>query len=231
MDHFVITKFNLPTRRAPGLWKDPAWLDLRLKLFRAYCAPSMSQQTSPATWILLLSHKSPRNLIEALERIVPQAHLLFLSEGVHGNDDKLRKYLHQHCRSDFLITTRLDSDDALHRRFIEIVQAKAAFLPASPTGRTFLEFPLGCTFDGKDLRSYVDPRGPFLSLLEPNSDSISTVRCGNHRKFDLGSDAFASIETEEPMWLQGIHQANLMNKMRGNPVTNRTVLRDFGIAE
>lgn len=117
------------------------------------------------------------------------------------------------CKSQsaFLITTRLDNDDAICKEYIETIQR--AF-----SGQTleFLEFRSGLQFNETtgELFAASYNSGPFLSLIENRCGRPKTVYCCDHRKA-AETAPLMRIELDRA-WLQVVHQRNLKNRIEPN---------------
>lgn len=115
--HYILTRFNCKMGGAKklditGRTKEGIiWLDRRLELFHKYYLPSINQQTCKNFKIVFLSNsESPQSLIDELSN--------------HGQvifSDFTQWFKEQPLP---IITTRLDSDDCLHKDFVEKVQRK-----------------------------------------------------------------------------------------------------------
>src|SRR5690606_22980542 len=119
----------------------------------------------------------------------------------------------------YLITTRIDNDDAFNIKAIEYIQDHFAHQDL-----LFLNFPIGyCLKDRTNQLSLNGSKSnPFISLIEKvtwkNQEPIvRTVRCMNHSHLSqIGTIKQIAVKT--PMWLQVIHDLNIVNKLRGKPV-------------
>jgi hypothetical protein len=159
----VVTRFNLTLGFAQA--RDPLdldWLRRRLEPFAAVCQPAMQRQRAPHTWLVLLDARTPGAFVDelaAFDGVTP-----VLLEAPHDLDG-LGRAVAAVLESDatHLLTTRLDSDDALADGHLERLQA--TFEPrAEPY---FLNFPLGHMWQERRLYACLDPANPFLSYVEP----------------------------------------------------------------
>jgi hypothetical protein len=121
--------------------------------------------------------------------------------------------------SEYLITSRLDNDDALSLRFVEIVQRHFA-----RQGREFLNFSNGYVFNRGNLYRTRIRSNSFITLIERKVD-FSTVLCKPHKNVaQVGP--ICEIENY-PGWLQVIHARNLRNELRGRLVSRSKVMKYF----
>jgi len=230
--HFLLTKFNLGLYSGERQDKNnkkidgDSWMMHRLQLFERYCLPSITHQTnSNFTWILLLDPKTPASYLARIacyRRICKN-----MVVGIGGWFDQYIKMLLPKD-VDYLITTRIDNDDALNIHAIDLIQRSFR-----PYKSQLIGFPLGYHWE-KD-RLYLNSSGcySFLSLVEkvhrPNGKiKIRTVRCKDHLQFYKSSNIlYLAVNT--PMWLQVIHDHNLINKAKGIPVPlHRLQKMNFG---
>lgn len=233
-EHFILTKFNLglytkPIAEKKGRpFEGDHWMEHRLRLFAEYCFPSVTNQVNQEfTWILLLDPKTPSKYLSELkryQRIFPQIRLCVGRWFDHHLKHLLKK------STAFLITTRLDNDDALHRKAVTYIQESFAEDKCRLCG-----FPLGYHLAGKNL--YLNKSGcySFLSLIEKvrrlNGElKIRTVRCPRHLEF-YKSSPIKLLQPDTPMWLQVIHDRNLVNQATGRPIPlSRLNRQDFGLS-
>ncbi len=145
LEHFVITRFCLRDRwlhRRTGLTAfrtmdplTPRTVDLRLSLLETTCLPALRSQTNrDFTWILLIDRDLGR---AARQRLRDMTHGMDRVRFVEYRADAPQPLerlgwlapLWQ-SRPDYVVTTLNDDDDALPRRWIEVVQSHARHLAA-----------------------------------------------------------------------------------------------------
>lgn len=207
-DHWLITRYNVPLSTNPGFSTDPGWLELRRRLFAAYCEPSVAHQTCQGfRWLLLVDRETPQRRLEYV--LNKERCRAFDTFAVGPNwVEELASYLARRCRSKFVLTSRLDSDDALHREYVRTVQAgfrRQSF--------EFLELPCGLKLEEGQRRLYeVRCRsGPFLTLVERTAGVLRTVHCCDHaRAHEIG--ALSTLELDDA-WLQVVHGRNVLNRI------------------
>lgn len=222
--HLIVTRFNLGVAYAPpGLWLERAWLERRLEPFEAYSVPSVGAQTTPTTWLVVCDAASPPWL---RERIAGYAGVTPVWLEQPHTVDTLRAAVAEHVEpgSTHLLTSRLDSDDALGADYA------ARLRSACRPGRAahFLSFPLGWVLEQSRRRLYLAfwPSGPFLNHLEPLGPEppLTAYRTA------LNFAAFAAPVRQlraPPMWLQAVHDLNVESEVRGVRWPARTIPRRF----
>ena len=124
--HFVLTRFNVRNRYYSG---DPGdeWLTQRLELFRRFTVPSFAAQTeTDFRWLVLIDSESPAWFREALEAV---GRGLFEAVEVVGpfTSDVAADAVAQRLDRPFVLTARVNNDDAVATDFVETIQR--AFVP------------------------------------------------------------------------------------------------------
>lgn len=126
----------------------------------------------------------------------------------------------EHVRDDVLfgdqavLTTRLDSDDAISIYYVDAIQAHAEKFIFGCQTTLLLNFPRGYQLDAETGRILFDwmPRSSFHTLFERPSTEIATVLSGNHSKFH--EQHHTEHDDSIPAWLMVIHGDNVLNKLR-----------------
>jgi hypothetical protein len=207
-DHWLITRFNVPFRRYLGTSTDPDWLDHRMRLFVENCLPSVAHQScQDFRWLLLVDRKTPRRRLKEILALAKTRAFELHAVGFEWGDDAA-KYLARERRSEYLLTSRLDNDDAIHRDYLRTVQG--GFVRQT---FEFLELPNGLKLDEgrRDLYRFRRRSGPFLTLVERVVGSPATVYCCNHtRATELGP--LRTLDLEHA-WLQVVHGWNIVNQI------------------
>lgn len=226
--HFIITRFNIwsldITNTRPEGVPDKEWLSHRFRLFDTFTYPSVrGQKNQDFKWIVLFDVNTPGSFREKIDaytdwnNFIPRfiTSLDELPGIVSDETDETAKYL---------ITTRLDNDDAIGVDFIELVQHQF-----SGQHFEFVNFSSGYVLHRDKL--YLKTgfySNPFISLVE-KIGAFKTVYCGPHNKlYDLGT--IRKIETK-PLWLQIVHKHNISNRVRDSNMRVPTHLlnQDFTI--
>ena len=237
-DHLVLTRFSA-VRRGQVEPMPPEWLTYRLGFFYDACHPSLTRQVggAPFRWLVFLDDRCPDDFREQVEDL---AHGAF--EPVWGHEDfhgvALPQAIERYAAASgasHLITSRVDSDDAVARDFVAGVQAQLERLPAmgsalSEDGLLFVNFTRGLQVDRSGAVYRRDqPHGPFLSLIERRAPGVPP-RTVHTTKHNLARRAAPVLEVRaEPMWLQVLHDANLRNVVAGPQVSPRVLRRRFDI--
>jgi len=165
-------------------------------------------------WLVAVDRDTPRYWVQRLAKELQGFGAG--AEIVQCGDDfraDLRKAIRRNTDARWLITSRVDSDDALDLRYIEAVQAKF-------NGQAFqlVSFPEGYSFSIPDrrLRRLRFVENQFLSLIEDSNPSLKTVFDENHFSF---ARRFPPVLIEQHSgWLQSVHGENLVNTHWGDPM-------------
>jgi hypothetical protein len=220
--HAIVTRFALPvtfrrgqgdSEKRPSAHLAASWLDNRIRIFNAYCAPSVLQQSSDSfTWILGIDERVPDRIARAIS----------VASGGRGSvlrvpedetfQDVLRSELGSHGR--LILTSRLDSDDAIAPDFVKTVHCRARPDHA-------LNFPQGLIYEARlGLTHHVILRSnPFMSFLSTTGLTVHDL--GNHRFWSDRVEVL-DIDTSLPMWLQLVHADNVSN---GRPKASRMTVQ------
>lgn len=198
-EHFLLTRFNTRWRYE----MTDEWLEDRCRIFEAICLPSVLRQDVDFKWVISFSIDTP-DLMEkyaALDsRIIAVDDSMTQAERVNSLLAKKYKWL---------ITTRVDNDDAIQLGCLREVQE------AFREKREFLDFPAGFCLDISTCRTTsMRFKGPgassFVSLVEPINSRVDTVCSIEH-----GNIREARALTQKTRWIRGIHGRNIINSMKG----------------
>lgn len=209
--HALLTRFNV--RR--GATPDPrvissGWLNDRLAIFTSVTVPSVVGQVHPPdAWLVFLDEQTPTDTRAALQKLVAQLPLLQLVYCGVFNTTVAAGALARVVPPgrDWLLTTRLDNDDALHPALLQTVQRLAA-----SRQRMFINPQRGLIVAGGLLYRKRDSSSPFISYSEPLSE-CRTVWMDQHQR--LGRHGPITQVQLLDAWVQYVHGGNLANLVRG----------------
>lgn len=214
--HYILTRFNIVFRAWETHFPDhPAfvsrdnWMDERLSLFENYCLPSIQHQSClDFKWIIVFNESTGpkhRRIIDLYPEKFDRILIVYSNEG---------RYLHDVRRAigadyEYLITTRLDSDDALHEHAIRSLQKcfnRQAF--------EFFNFQNGYKYDLRNNRLFFssDHSSPFVTLVEKSSNELKTIWVEQHQ--NIYKKYKATQLRDGRYWLQIVHGSNLMNRVQ-----------------
>jgi hypothetical protein len=225
--HLVLTRFNVDTQYAPsGRGLEPSWLKSRLESFLRYCYPSVTRQEGVEfRWLIFCNALSPdwfkKEMAQLNDVVIP----VFV-EGL-ATDEVFRQKVMEPgvVHTPYVITTRIDNDDAISRRHLWHVQR--AFRRQE---REFIAFPFGLQLFRGHLYSVYYPYNPFLSLIERVNDDgqVTTVFCVPHTKVRTAGKVRKLWKS--PQWLQVLHSENVENSLTGWPRLRSRMHSDFDLS-
>lgn len=221
--HYVITRFNLFDRAGYDVSSyeyinSDKYLDLRFQLFDTYCFPSVSKQTNTNfTWLILFNDKLPERWRIKMQKyidIFPNLEIRYLSEIFENKwknllSNLIKKEL-EICKinPEFIITTRIDNDDAFNLSYIDEIQNY--YLKNQQ--ESIINFSNGLQFvpEYRVLKNHRNKYGHFGSLIEKNDGKAETILAFPHNAPPIALKSIC-LDIEQPMWLEVLHQTNVMN--------------------
>lgn len=234
LTHVLQTRFSV--RASWGFDEFPVdWLWERLALFDAYCMPSVANQTcKDFIWQVYCDAETHPAIVAELEtraRALPELEIALTGPGHSSPKTHVARASKEDDRA--ILTTRLDSDDAISQGYIGAIQAHAEDFVAGGERTLLLNFPRGFQLDHETGRLSFDwmPRSSFHSLFERPGDGLTTVLAGNHSKFH---EIHHTVHDDSIVaWLMVIHGGNVINKLREyyTGEAQRERLAEFGLAD
>jgi hypothetical protein len=216
IQHFLLTRFNVKVNydsARTGL--DPTWLSHRFDLFERFCYPSVYAQTnSDFRWLVYFDSETPQVFKQKIDRCAEWENFIpiYLETEFSDqiNQEKISTLIHK--KTEYLITTRIDNDDAVSKNFIQSIRDNF-----EEREFEFISFVNGYVLDSGKLYSFKYVNNPFTSLVErikPTSTAeIRTILCGEHSQLSkLGHIKQIKIDS---VWLQVVHGKNVSNRIRG----------------
>ncbi len=247
--HFLLTQFNLrnfpkSSHTAYNQWLN--WTRNRITLFNTFCLPSILNQTlKNFCWLIYFDADTPTEFMPFIREL--ENHEFIKICYCKGSEDFFKNYLREvkvRLKPDdqWIITTRLDNDDILHRSAIEVIHQnfieKDNFIIALASGYVL-------DIERKVLAHYFYPMSPFISLIESISVNPVGVFTKPHTQWqslrlyiykEIYLEFFKQSERQSrfilksPLWIQIFHGNNVSNSFyRGFPVLKSKHLSDFGI--
>lgn len=235
--HFVLTRFNIKSKD----WQtdknhqpvnDAGWLHDRIALFETFCLPSMSIQSAKnVSWFVFFDVSPSESLTKKINEwrtVCSSFQPIYVNDYeefiTHDIEQTIRKYIQKDVQ--FIITTRIDNDDAFHKNALKIIQENF-----SPNHLQIIDLLNGYCLDiNKQImlkRSYES--NPFISLIEEinNTSKIHSVMREGHPAW-IGMTNFTTVITE-PLWIQVIHEKNVSNTLKGKTVFSLKPLAQFNV--
>lgn len=233
--HYIITRFNVNIDpKTYDFRLSESWLTERFELFNTFCLPSILQQESQDFhWLLLFDSQTPerfKRIITLLERY--QNLMPIFCDGFSTVMPRVREHiLKTHQGADYYLTTRLDNDDALSKKFVKMLHSITGNLletKAMPGPELFINFPNGLQYCEGTVYDFRDVTNAFVSLLERKRDEPPhTVFWVDHP--DIYKKAPVAQIEAKPIFLQNVHGSNVYNYIRGTETKEEGVLADFNL--
>ena len=234
--HLLITRFNLKnsdwkfTKNNDNLLDDK-WMTERMELFQNFCLPSAVNQTNKNfKWLIYFDNSTSDFFKNEIQKII-QNHsniLVFYIEGMPEFKSSILKYISENTKDKpYLITSRIDNDDCIHKDFINEVQQKF-------NNQDFMAFDF---IKGYTLQ--VEPKillgkkehifNPFISLIEKN-ENPKTVWHYVHNMWK--KEPRVTQVTDKRIWMSIIHKKNKVNEFDGYGIIDwNSINRDFILSE
>lgn len=222
--HYIITRFNLRVddwnytkNNEVVLTKE--WLDHRIALFKHFCLPSMINQLNQNfTWLIFFDTNTTqkhRIIINEISENYKNFNALYIDgykEMYHSLLSFINKDITQNDK--YIITSRIDNDDCLHRDYIDKIQG--AF---SKQENCIVDIPDGYQLllnensnkqivEIRKVRNYFNP---FISLIEL-AKNPETIMSKMHNEW-RNSPQHISIQNNR-LWIEIIHGKNKLNAVK-----------------
>jgi hypothetical protein len=240
-EHFLITRFNLKLESHFGKDKrgndtqTETWLKRRFELFNNYCFPSIQGQScQDFKWLVLFDKNTLASHLNQIEEFTNKYPNFFPVYSETGAKEKVRKCLadaiHSLSKSKtpYILTTRIDNDDAFHKDLIREVQLYYKMNQVE----CFLNFNYGFQYDVVNCVAVKIryENNHFLSLLEKKDPDLKTVIFHNHSHIQSISSVISVENKKNPMWMEVIHEMNVSNYLHlSKPVFSEKSLYGFNL--
>lgn len=220
VDHVVVTNFSAPLVEG-GESPDPERLWYSLGFFFDACMPSVaSQRDVEFSWLVWFDDRCDEDFRDEIERI---ADGVFSPIWGHRPFDaaSVAEAVEQRTHSPYLITTLLESDDAMARDCLATLRAELAGqerLLVTCTDGLLIDR-TGGVFAGHD------PRGPVRALIEARSPGGRPVTV-------LGVAGNIEVPTRvitRPMWIDVVHELGRAEMITSRRVDPKVVEDKFDI--
>lgn len=231
--HIIITRFNLRDTNWNEFTKNNKpvltnkWMEDRLDLFVNFCLPSViNQSNSNFEWWVFFDSTTPISFMNLISQL-DENHEKFSPIYIDGMTSFLPSIKNRLSALDskYIITSRLDNDDCIHRDYVSVLQSHFDF-------QDFLALDV---IDGLTLQIQPTVKfgyqqhyyNPFISLIEKNENPKS-VWFSRHADWKRESRLIRL--KNQRLWMSVIHQDNKVNQYHGFgrlSITNELEL--FGI--
>ena len=185
---------------------DDGWMTHRFDLFENYCFPSVKAQSNQSfKWIVLFNSDTDekwRNKISELESQYDLFQPLFI-DGVANMLSDLKSFISGQLSEDkYVVTTRMDNDDLIHKDFIDAIQTLA-----KPVDKLVVDLRRGyqVNFLNGEVKSYYAKFNPFISVVE-HVKTMETVFARIHG--DWRTETNLRVGKSDAYWVQVVHDRN-----------------------
>lgn len=233
MKHFLITRFNIPFEKfsqdkAGKEILDAEWLSHRFNLFEKICFPSVQNQSEKGfIWMIYFDINTPNVYKDRIEKL--KSNFRNINPYYVQDMDDFYTSLNQDIsfflsdNDSYLITSRMDNDDLIHRDFIKTIQSLA-----QEKNKYLIDLSRGyqMNLDGK-VDKVIKQFNPFISLKE-SVDSFETVMAHQHGRWR--GKVSRKRYKKKLLWVQIIHDKNLHNHFKKRFFFQKKIdLVDFGV--
>jgi hypothetical protein len=212
---------------------DPTWLENRFKLFDRYCFPSVRNQANQNfKWLVFFDVDTPDSFKQKIAEYSaswPNFVPLYLDFPLPYGEfpPEARTVVSQVVDPDceYLITTWLDNDDAIHKDYVGMIQDNFDRQEAET-----LNFIFGYQLSEGKLYFDFEVANHFISLIEKyDPQSFNTCLCRPHKEIYQVCKSAKKILCK-PVWIEVVHGTNYMNVYRrGFRIPIGKILDDYGI--
>lgn len=211
--HILISRLNVYYKtKTAGRGFDPdTWLLERIEIFKKFCFPSiLNQSNKKFIWFFYIDSETPLEIRIDLENTFkPYPFIKLIAH--HYESFNITKYFQNDIQDflgedfQYLVSSRVDTDDMLHKDYIATVQKKF-------NGQEYqaINFNYGLVYDVQSgVMSLMTHRyNPFLSLIEKRTENgFRTIFQKSHTDYRNDTKKI-EIKIKELMWCQTIHGLN-----------------------
>lgn len=218
--YFIITPVKISSAGQIKPWKVEAYnFEYRMNIFKKYTYPSiMNQSDLDFEWICTSSTSclNPSE-IQELKNIKGVTNLFFNEEETSEWFKHTMNYIKSKIkkRHEFLITTKLDNDDAYHINFVKKIKEYAN----QCSNKLLVTYQTGIQYDLVNKKSYLytqQTSNPFITLIEKidskNLNDLKGVFFNIHSRMK-NHFPIKFIGKDKIGWVQNIHENNILNKI------------------
>ncbi|MEQ8999885.1 MAG: glycosyltransferase [Coleofasciculus sp. B1-GNL1-01] len=209
--HFIITRMNVDWNLSRHRHDRNSYdfLIHRFNLFESICYPSvLSQKNKNFTWLILFDAALPIGFKQKVESYCSNSSTIKIIPVYIQSKTTLlntvREIIQQNISSEtpYLITTSIDSDDAISQNFVSLIQENF-----NNQDFEFINFPFGYLYRIKEQNLYLREwlTSPFYTLVE-NVNNFKTVLQYGHTV--IKNHKNRQIITK-PVWLMIAHGENV----------------------
>lgn len=235
--HFIITRYNLAVPqwydKNENLFESKKWLEKRNEYFLRFCYPSVINQTATHfTWLIFFQSGTEHFFKQVLLKLRAHSFIqpIFI-KGVNELDssiyDNISRNICKETRK--IVMTRLDNDDAIGSKFIQVIQKHAMSLK----GEMILDISNGLCLDlaSNRLTRISFKLNQFISLVFDVDKFQSGQSIYSFEHLKAGTIYPVKQIEFKNLWLQIVHDQNQLNYSWGKLVSfsNLSGFPNYGI--
>ncbi len=218
--HIITTRFNVPTKSWDIMrdGKTPLsekWHEHRFEVFQKYTLSSFKNLSNQNfVWLVFFDvNTAPKykEIIHSIQKKYPKFTPIFIREFSEMQPWIINFITENTAYFQFVITSDIDNDDLLHRKFTEKVQEMF-----QPIHDLVIDVRTGIQLEVQEKKANVFlvnmAASPFVSLVEEISKSRSIIKEPYHSSYRKYS-AYTFYD-KEPLFIQYIHPYNMVNDTR-----------------
>jgi Putative rhamnosyl transferase len=211
--HFLITRMNVDwdvvQLRSQQERNSFEFLEHRFNIFEKTCYPAIQAQTNRNfIWLILFDIELPIAFRERFARYTSD--LKILPVYISSKDtflQTLRDAISERLSptTDHLITTNIDSDDLLSKKFVAATQQQF-----SGQDFEFINFPFGYLYRFQEQRLYLREwlNSPCHTLIEKRQNFQTALTCAHNQILAYRTRQVIT----RPMWLMTVHGKNVLTQ-------------------
>jgi hypothetical protein len=216
MKHYIITRFNIGS----PVENELNWLKYRLYLIKNVTYNSiLNQSCKNFEWIILVNNN--RTSEELNVELNKCGKVLDINNYI--------EYIQQINHGDIILSTRLDSDDLIHKDFVKIVQDNFYKLQNDNSVHIpyIIDFSCGAVYNCKSSsKLFLRYPTPFLTKVEYGENS-ELCYSDKHSRMATRYQTI-KIELNFPIWMQLIHNGNSSNRFNSKRIS--IDITEYGIS-
>lgn len=217
----LVTRYSLREKRIMKMAKIRGeamrleWFRLRSLLFREITLSSLlAQSIRPMKWYLLLAESDQALLEEHVPSLPEWIKPLYLQDGEAVMPLVYADILATFGWAKNLVISRLDNDDALHKRYFETLSDEMDW--SEILSDCYLIQERGCRWDGHRCQTFNYKTSPFLTVASSDWKTTHPNPLIDHRNVLRYRHERLSGIDNEAMWMQSVHGLNASNAFRAD---------------
>ena len=214
-DHYIATRFNIQhsgwqNTKSGNEVLTENWLQNRFEIFEKYTLPAVLNQSSKNfKWCIFFDLNTSQVFKKKIQRLL-EKHLFMSAIFIENYDELVPEFIffikQNKTSASYIITTRIDNDDIIHRDFVKTIQS--LFHPRDLCVIDLRSgFQMSIDVEPAEVRNYSHPFNAFLSVIEP-VNSCSTIYSRQHYHW---KNEKTIVYEKKRLWIELSHDENYVN--------------------